>query len=173
MKNFIRRLNKIEELFIGYALLLIACIATIQVFLRYTFGISYDWVDEGSRYMTILITFVGAGICVRYGSHFCMDALVQYMPPRGRHLLRALAMFVSAAVMGVIFYFSWIQIAKLHRFGATTPVLHLPMYVPYLPIGIFTAIITARFFLQGCKSLGALFGSTSQGAASKEGLDRC
>jgi TRAP-type C4-dicarboxylate transport system permease small subunit len=173
MKKFLERFNKGEELFIGYALLLIAFITTIQVVLRYAFSLSFDWVDEGSRYMTILITFVGAGICIRYSSHFCMDALVQYAPPRGKHLLRALAMFVSSFVMAVICYYSWIQIAKLHKFGATTPVLHLPMYVPYLPIGIFTVIIAMRFFGQGCKHLAALFGKKIALFDIKEDGEKC
>jgi C4-dicarboxylate transporter DctQ subunit len=173
MKKILERFNKGEELFIGYALLLIAFITTIQVVLRYAFSISFDWVDEGSRYMTILITFVGAGMCIRYGSHFGMDALVQYAPPRGKHVLRALAMFISSVVMAVICYYSWIQIAKLHKFGATTPVLHLPMYVPYLPIGIFTVIITLRFFWQGCKHLGALFGKNTELLDIKEGGHKC
>lgn len=162
MKKFFDGLNNMQELFIGYALLLIACVATIQVFFRYTFGISFDWVDEGSRYMTILITFVGAGICIRYDSHFCMDALVQYVPPRGKHLLRALAMFISSLVMAVICYYSWIQIGKLHKFGATTPSLQLPMYVPYLPIGIFTVVIALLFFTKGCKHLKNVFSSSPE-----------
>ncbi|MGD9212277.1 MAG: TRAP transporter small permease, partial [Desulfobacteraceae bacterium] len=147
MKKLIQRLNKIEELFIGYALLLIALVTTIQVFLRYTFGIAYDWVDEGSRYMTILITFVGAGCCVKYGSHFGMDALLSYSPNRIKHLLKILANLVSTIIMAVVFYYSWIQIGKLHQFEATTPSLQIPMYVPYLPIGIFTAVIALRFFI--------------------------
>lgn len=169
MKKFIDGLNNIQELFIGYALLLIAFVATIQVFFRYTFGISFDWVDEGSRYMTILITFVGAGICISYDSHFCMDAIVQYMPPRGKHLLRALAMFISSLVMTVIFYYSWIQIGKLHKFGATTPSLQLPMYVPYLPIGIFTAVIALLFFVRGCKHLKGVFACNQEEPAKGEG----
>jgi C4-dicarboxylate transporter DctQ subunit len=168
MKNFIERLNNMQELLIGYVLLLIACIGTIQVFLRYTFGISFDWVDEGSRYMTILITFVGAGICIRYDSHFGMDALVQYMPPRGKHLLRTLAMFVSSLVMTVICYFSWIQIGKLHKFGATTPSLQIPMYVPYLPIGIFTGVIALLFFAKGCKHLQGLVAGNAKKPGKRE-----
>ena len=168
MKKFLELFNKGEELFIGYALLLIAFITTIQVVLRYAFSISFDWVDEGSRYMTILITFVGAGVCIRYNAHFGMDALVQYAQPRYKHLLRALAMFISSFVMGVTCYFSWIQIAKLHKFGATTPVLQLPMYVPYLPIGIFTVIIALRFFGQGCKHLGAFTGKQTQEIDTRE-----
>lgn len=148
MKNFFHKFNTAEELFIGYALLLIAVVATIQVLLRYLFGIAYDWVDEGSRYMGILITFVGAGVCARMGNHFCMDAVLQYVPNRFKHLLKALANLVSTLTMGVVFYYSWIQIEKLHRFEATTPSLQIPMYIPYLPIGIFTAVIALRFFIK-------------------------
>jgi len=151
MKNLIRRINKIEELLIGYALLGIALVATIQVILRYSFGIAYDWVDEGARYMTILITFVGAGVCVRYGAHFSMDALVQYVPNRMKHLLKLLANLVSTVIMGVTFYYSWVQIERLHRFEATTPSFQIPMYIPYLPIGIFTLVIALRFFIQTVK----------------------
>ncbi len=156
MKSFIRRLNKLEELFIGYALLGIAVIATFQVVLRYTTGIAYDWVDEGSRYMTILITFVGAGVCVRYGSHFSMDALVQYSPNRVKHLLKVLANLVSTFAMAVVFYYSWVQIERLHRFEATTPSFQIPMYIPYLPIGIFTLVISLRFLLQTIKHFDGL-----------------
>jgi C4-dicarboxylate transporter DctQ subunit len=151
MKSLIARLNKFEEMFIGYALLLIAFITCIQVLFRYAFGMSFDWVEEGSRYMTVLITFVGAGLCIRYGSHFAMDAMVNYLPTRGKYLCQALAMFVSALTMGIVGYFGWIQIAKIAKFGATTPVLKLPMYVPYLPIAIFSCLMACRFFLQGCQ----------------------
>jgi C4-dicarboxylate transporter, DctQ subunit len=151
MRKFIQIFNKSEELFIGYSLLGIAVVTTIQVFLRYLFGVAYDWVDEGARYMTILITFVGAGVCVRYGAHFSMDALVQYVPSRAKHLLKLLAHLISTLTMVVIFYFSWVQIGKLHQFGATTPSLQIPMYIAYLPIGIFTVLIAVRFLTQAIR----------------------
>ncbi len=164
MNNLIARLNKIEETFIGYTLLLIALITSVQVVSRYAFGISFDWVEEGSRYITVLITFVGAGMCIRSGSHFAMDALVNALPARGRFLCQALAMFISALTLGVVGWYGWIQVGKLAKFGATTPVLHLPMYVPYLPIAIFACLMTVRFFLQGCLRLRDLFfGTTPSG----------
>lgn len=169
MKTFLRRLNKFEELFVGYALLTIAVIATIQVILRYTTGVAYDWVDEGSRYMTVLITFMGAGICVRYGSHFSMDAVIQYSPRRVKHLLKLFVNLISAAIMLVAFYYSWIQIEKLHRFGATTPSLELPMYIPYLPIGIFTLVIALRFLGQASINFrGLLYNRPFQNDSSEE-----
>ena len=160
MKKLIRILNKTEEIAIGYALLVLAVIATMHVFLRYTFGIAYDWVDEGSRYITILITFVGAGVCVRYGAHFSMDAMIQYAPNRVKHLLKLSANLVSTIIMAVTFYYSWIQIGKLHRFEATTPSFQIPMYIPYLPIGIFTIVIALRFFIQALKNAGGVIRNT-------------
>jgi C4-dicarboxylate transporter DctQ subunit len=151
MKKLFTKINTIEELFIGYALVLVAVVATVQVIMRYLFGIAFDWVDEGSRYMAILITFVGAGICARNGSHFCMDAVLQYVPNRLKHFLKALANLVSTVTLAIVCYYSWIQIEKLHRFEATTPSLEIPMYIPYLPIGIFTAVIAVRFFIKTSK----------------------
>lgn len=156
MKNLLHKINTFEELFIGYTLVLIAIVATIQVIMRYTFGIAYDWVDECSRYMCILITFVGAAVCARNGSHFCMDALLQYVPNRFKHLLKVLANLVSALTMVVVCYYAWIQIEKLHRFGATTPSLEIPMYIPYLPIGVVTAIIAVRFFIKTANHINGL-----------------
>jgi C4-dicarboxylate transporter, DctQ subunit len=156
MDKYFSAINRIEELFIGYAMLFIAIVATLQVLLRYLFGIAYDWVDEGARYMTILITFMGAGVCVRYGAHFSMDALVQYSPDRLKHLLKVAAHLISAAMMAVAFYYSWVQILKLQQFGATTPSFRIPMFIPYLPIGIFTLVISLRFLAEAFKHGRAL-----------------
>ncbi|MFV0437781.1 MAG: TRAP transporter small permease [Desulfopila sp.] len=168
MTRLIDIIHKTEELFIGYALLGIAVIATIQVILRYTMGLAYDWVDEGSRYMTVLITFMGAGICVRYGSHFSMDAVIQYVPNRLKHLFRMVAHLVSAATMVVVCYAAWIQIGKLAKYGATTPSFKMPMYIPYLPIGIFTAVIALRFLIKAGENAGGLLTNTAFENSEKE-----
>jgi TRAP-type C4-dicarboxylate transport system permease small subunit len=151
MKKLLQRFGKIEELVIGYALLFIALVATAQVFQRYILGTAYDWVDEGSRYMIVLITFAGAGVCVKYSAHFCMDALVQYVPTRIKHLLKAVSNTVSMVVISVVFYYSWVLISRLHQFEVTTPAFRMPMTIPYLPIGIFSAVIALRFLAEAVK----------------------
>lgn len=169
MDKLIKRINTIEELFVGYSLLTIAVVAAIQVILRYLFGIAYDWVDEGSRYMTILITFIGAGICVRTGAHFSMDAVVQYVPNRVKHLIKLAANLISGIVLMVICYYAWIQISKLHRFGSLTPTFRIPMFIPYLPIGIFTGVIALRFFIQSYNNAVGFIHNTPFGAENGGG----
>ena len=169
MNKIIKLVTEVEELFVGYALLTIAVVAAIQVGLRYFFGIAYDWVDEGSRYMTILVTFIGAGVCVRTGAHFSMDALVQYSPNRMKHFLKIAANLISGFLLLIICYYAWIQISKLHRFGATTPTFRMPMFIPYLPIGIFTGVIAIRFFIQAWKHTLGFIHNTQFGAENGGG----
>lgn len=148
MKNFLRILGHIEELAVGGLLLLLAAGTTIQVLTRYFLGLTFDWFDEGSRYMLIFITFAGTGMAVKYGAHFSMEAVTQYIPPRPAAALRLLANLLSAAVMLVIAWYGWEQTALLARYGMTTASLGMPMWVAYLPIPVFGVGIALRFLHQ-------------------------
>ena len=66
MKTFLKILNSTEELFVGYVLLALAFGATFQVVMRYGFGIAYDWFEEMARYLTVLVTFMGGGVGVKF-----------------------------------------------------------------------------------------------------------
>lgn len=153
MKNFLRTLGHIEELAVGGLLLLLAVGTTIQVFTRYFLGMTFDWFDEGSRYLLVFVTFAGAGMAVKYGAHFSMEAVTQYVPPRLAAALRALANLLSAAVMLVIAWYGWEQTALLARYGMTTASLGMPMWVAYLPIPVFGATIALRFLLRAWEQL--------------------
>ena len=148
MRKFLKIVNDAEELFVGYLLLIIAFGATFQVVMRYGFNIAYDWFEEWARYLTVLVTFVGAGLGVKYGTHFSMEALTQYVPDRFAHVLKVLANVVSSFIMGVVCYFAWVQIGKLYRFEVLTPATQVPMWIPYLPIGIFSGVISFRFLVK-------------------------
>ena len=145
MKNFLRILGQIEELTVGGLLLLLAVGTTVQVFTRYFLDLTFDWFDEGSRYLVVFATFAGAGMAVKYGAHFSMEAVTQYSPPRVSACMRTLANVISAAVMLVIAWYGWEQTALLARYGMTTASLGMPMWVAYLPIPVFGATIAVRF----------------------------
>jgi TRAP-type C4-dicarboxylate transport system permease small subunit len=61
------------------------------------------------------------------------------------------ANLVASIIMAVACYFAWIQISKLARYGVLTPATQVPMWIPYLPIGLFSAVISIRFFMQSLK----------------------
>lgn len=148
MRRVLKIIYNMEELFVGYVLLMLAFGATWQVVMRYGFNIAYDWFEEWARYLTILVTFMGAGLGVKYGTHFSMEALTQYSPDWLAHLLKVVANLVASIIMAVACYFAWVQISKLAQYGVLTPATQVPMWIPYLPIGLFSIVISIRFLMQ-------------------------
>ena len=148
MKNILRIFGHLEELAVGGLLLLLAVGTTIQVCTRYFLGVTFDWFEEGSRYLVVFATFAGAGMAVKYGAHFSMEAATQYAPPRLAAAMRTLAALISAAVMLLIAWYGWEQTRLLAKYGMTTASLGMPMWVAYLPIPIFGFGIAARFLAQ-------------------------
>ena len=146
MSKILRILNNIEELVLGFTLLGLAIFVFIQVVLRYGFHFAYSWAEELGRYMTIFFTFLGASLGIKYGTHFSVEALVQYLPDRYFHLVKAVVNFTCGLFFLVVIYFAWLQITKLHKYGALTATLRIPMYVPYIPIPLFSLTIASRFF---------------------------
>ncbi|WP_156891709.1 TRAP transporter small permease [Maridesulfovibrio zosterae] len=153
--------NSFEELSIGGLLLLLAMATTFQVITRYCFDITFDWMAEGSRYLTILATFAGAGLAVKSGAHFTMDAAIHFLPERPTLLVKSIAHFFSSFIMFIVGYQAYVLVKKLALFGMSTASLGLPMWVAYLPILFFSLVIGWRFFHEGIKSLRAFINPAS------------
>jgi C4-dicarboxylate transporter DctQ subunit len=146
MPKILRILNHIEELVLGFTLLGLAVFVFIQVVLRYGFHFAFSWAEELGRYLTIFMTFLGASLGVKYGTHFSMEALVHYLPERFRHLVKAAANLICGLFFVLVIFFAWSQIKDLHKYGASTATLRVPMYIPYIPIPLFSITIALRFF---------------------------
>lgn len=139
-------LNHFEEYLLGLTLLALALFVFLQVVLRYGFHFAFSWAEELGRYATVFLTFLGASLGVKYGTHFSVEALVGHLPARAASLARAVAHLVSGLFFLLVVVFAWAQIQKLARYGASTPTLRIPMYVPYIPIPLFSLSIACRFF---------------------------
>lgn len=153
MENLIRKLNKIEEGLVGMALLGLAILTFVETGLRYTISYTFTWFGEFANYMMILCTYLGAAIGVKYGTHFSMEALTEYCPDRVSHLLKVTAYAISGIVCILFVYYGVVHIFKLQSFGARSPAMQLRMFIPYIPIPLFSMIMTFRFFALSHKHL--------------------
>lgn len=121
-----------------------------NVVLRFVTDQSIEWVEELSRYLMIWLTFLGAGVVLRYGGHIGIDNLQDGFPAHARKIRFAifillLALFIYLLYVGIRYSaFTW---------GQTTPIMGIPMGVVYLamPIGsgllIMHLLIMARPYL--------------------------
>jgi TRAP-type C4-dicarboxylate transport system permease small subunit len=127
-----------------WALIAILAAMAVMVFanvaLRFLTDHSILWVEETSRYLMIWLTFLGAGIVLRYGGHIGIDTLQERMPGaapaiRAVVFVLLLAFFVAMVWLGGRYVaLTWNQ---------TTPVLQIPIGAVYLamPIGFALLIV--------------------------------
>jgi C4-dicarboxylate transporter DctQ subunit len=146
MDSLSQRLNRFEEALIGYSLLGLALLTCFETILRYTVNYTFTWFQEFSNYMIIFVTFLGASIGVKYGTHFSMEALVQYTPDKISHLVKSLAYLISGTMTFFFVYFGIKHLLRLKGFGVNSAAMGIPMFIPYLPIPLFSLTMSFRFY---------------------------
>ena len=118
--------------FFGY----MAIAVLLQIAGRYVFDYSIDWTAETATFAQIWMVLLASGLAMRDNLHVSVDALTHVLP---RTVLRLLIVVVAAACS----WFLWQAIAgslALIEIGRlqSSPVLRIPMWIPYLslPIGL-------------------------------------
>jgi C4-dicarboxylate transporter DctQ subunit len=146
MNSLIKKLNLLEEGVLAYALLAIAMFTFIETLLRYTISYTFTWFNELANYTIIFCTYLGASIGVKYGTHFSMEALTEYCPDSVSHLLKTAAYFISGVMAALFVYYGTKHLFNLKSFGVKSSAMQIPMYIPYIPIPLFSISIAFRFF---------------------------
>lgn len=143
---------------------LLAAMATMvfaNVVLRYTTGYSILWSEEASRYAMVWLTFIGAGLVLRYGGHIGIDSLQQRLPKQ--------AVAIRAAIFaGMLLFFGVLAAAGFRyailTWAQTTPVLQIPIGAVYLAmpvgailLGVHLVLMARGWVLRGESLAGGEF----------------
>jgi TRAP-type C4-dicarboxylate transport system permease small subunit len=111
-----------------------------NVALRFLTDHSILWVEEVSRYLMIWLTFLGAGLVLRYGGHIGIDALQEALPVQAP----AIRAIIFVLLLGFFAFMVWIgtRYAML-TWSQTTPVLEIPVGIVYaaMPVGFGLLIV--------------------------------
>jgi C4-dicarboxylate transporter DctQ subunit len=158
MKTLMRVLNRLEEGTLAFTLLGLALLAFIQVFLRYVFGHSFTWFEELSRYAGVFMTFLGASLGVKYGTHFSMDFFIKKTGPRAGHIINAITCLGSSALFFTLSHLGLQHAIKLNKFGVKSAAMQIPMAIVYLPIAVFSFTMALRFLIRSVRHAGYLAG---------------
>jgi C4-dicarboxylate transporter DctQ subunit len=153
MDGLLKKLTRIEEGMVGFALLGLAALTAFETVLRYSISYTFSWFGEFANYTMIFCAYLGASIGVKHGALFSMEALVEYLPDRASHALKAAAYALSGFICLLFVYYGAVQIVKTRAFGVRSPAMQLPMYIPYLPIPVFSATMGFRFFVLSFRHL--------------------
>lgn len=145
-------MQKIENAFVEankWALILLlaamSCIVFANVALRYTTNFSIYWAEEVARYMMIWMTFLGAGLTLRYGGHVAITNLMDLMPRKGQQILRTLIVIALFAFFAVMIWVGY-NYAMRMRFQMT-PATRIPFAYIYAAIPVGFSLLAIHLLL--------------------------
>ena len=115
-----------------------------NVALRFLTDHSILWVEEVSRYLMIWLTFIGAGLVLRYGGHIGIDTLQDAAPRHGPWIRAAIFLLL----LGFFATMVWLGLRyTLLTWGQTTPVMQIPVGAVYLAMPIGFALMIVHLLL--------------------------
>jgi TRAP-type C4-dicarboxylate transport system permease small subunit len=144
LPTFDRVLIRLNRWAVIAILAAMAAMVFANVALRFLTDHSILWVEEVSRYLMIWLTFLGAGLVLRYGGHVGVDTLQEALPRHAAWIRAAifvllLAFFVTMLWLGVRY--------SMVTWGQTTPVMQIPIGVVYLALPIGFALLIVHLLL--------------------------
>ena len=128
--------------------LVVACMVAMvvmvfgNVVLRYGFNSGITVSDEMSRYCFIWLTYIGAMVAMRDGSHLGVDTLIKKLSLRGKKV----CFFLSQSIMLFCNVLFFVGTYKMHELQVTniSPVVGMSMIWVY-GIGYVTAFVMGAF----------------------------
>src|SRR5699024_10234773 len=116
----LKTLIRIEEMFLGITLLLTTIIAFINVLLRQV-GVGMVWTEELIRYLIIWISFIGASVCVREGSHLSIDAIPSLLKGTAKKILMGLVYLICLIFSIMLTWYSYVFIKGMSGDAQLSP----------------------------------------------------
>ncbi len=118
----------------------------LGVFFRYVVGSPIAWTEEVGALSLIWLSFIGAAIGVRRGTHFAIHLLAEQSGPTIVVGLRLMVASLCSLTGAILLYYGWgLTVANS---GSVTPALGLSLAVQYA-----SAVVGG--FLMICYSIGA------------------
>lgn len=146
---FMRIINRAEEAIICILLVLTTLLVFVDVVMRFGFNTGFMWSQELTLHMSGWFVLFGASYGLKVGSHIGMDAFVKLFPRTGRRILTSIAALLAISYCGLIFYGSWVYLAKMKMIGIDLEDLPVPTWIAHsiLVIGFTFLIIRLLIIL--------------------------
>lgn len=120
----------------------LAGVVFLQFFTRYVLNDSVAWTEEIARYLLIWLTFVGASISFRRGTHIGVEVLQHFMPET---FVRPLRFVLDIMTVGFLALLCWFSISITERMHIQTmTVIEWPMSIVYAGVGFGCFLMLCR-----------------------------
>ena len=149
MKTFERAFVAINRWILILLLAAMSVIVFTNVVMRYTTHESLEWAEEVSRHMMIWLTFLGAGLVLRYGGHIAVENLQDALPRRGGVVMRAVVAVLLLAFFGFMVWYGVLYMQRTQfQTTAATQISFAYIYAA-MPVGGALLLVHWLFIVRG------------------------
>ena len=142
-----RIIDRIEGFLVTLLMLVATIVAVIQVVARYVFNNSLYWSEELILYSLIAMSFLTAGMGVRYAAHISVDAVYAFVSPRVAHLLQFVGVGLGLVFAAMLIWFGMRLSLGTIQMNQMSPAMRVPVGMIYLIIPISGAFMALRYLL--------------------------
>lgn len=148
MKKATKFLNLLEDNACAIILAYMTVTAFINVIARYVFLASLPWVEELNKVGLVILTYCGAAVALKRGSHLGLTIITDRLPKKAQDIV-----FIIGCVAGIFFCiigikYGYNMTASEYVNNVRTQGMQWPeyLYAMWLPIGC--AVLGIRFIQQ-------------------------
>jgi len=123
-----------------FTLLILVCF--LQVLFRFVLSLPLAWTEELSRYLFILLVYVGASAAAGEGKHVRVEIIDS---AKATKALNIIVQLLCALISLVIAFNLKDMILNANRMNQQSAALRLPMAVLYVLVAAMFVLIAARF----------------------------
>jgi C4-dicarboxylate transporter, DctQ subunit len=134
-----RFIQRLEEILLAAAILVIAGLTIVNVICRSVFDSPLAFAEEVSQYCIIVVCFVGLSYAASRGRHIRMTALYDQQSKRWRKISMIAITGSTALLLFVLTWYACEYVHTVYQLGGIYPVLRVPFFVVYAtaPLGLF------------------------------------
>ncbi|MBS3679365.1 TRAP transporter small permease [Ornithinibacillus massiliensis] len=135
--------NRLEEIIVVLALVVMSIIAFSNVITRNFFDLSLSFTEEVTINLFVLLTFIGTSIGVRKNAHLGFSLIYDKSPESLKRILTIIIGVISVSIFGLFSYFGFEMVQFQLDMNSTTPALGWPRWIFSLglPIGALLCAI--------------------------------
>lgn len=144
-----KMLSNLEETLCVVLLSLMSILAFTNVIFRYAFHMPLAFTEELTTGWLVLLSFLGAGIAAKRGSHLGLSLVTDFLAPALQKAAALLSAVLAVIFCGIIVYYGIEFTTHAYDMKQLSGGMQWPewIYNSYVPIG--AALLTLRFALIG------------------------
>lgn len=141
---FSDKLNIAGGFLSGLSILVIGCIVSYEVFMRYLFNAPTTWVLEISIYLCLACVFLAGGYALREKHHIYVDVITNKLTERNQILFQIVSLTISLIYTAVLTWMGGEMAIHSFIMNEVSPtVINVPVVIPHalVPIGGFMLVV--------------------------------